>query len=200
MNAPGHCQVPGTSSWWLTQVMGAQVCGSLFVLFSSTLLESWIRSRAAGSWTEHSVWYASILSGGIDCSVITLVHKLNFNWVFFFLSAKERWIIERWCYTGMALWYSGLNHGLHNVGISHGCWLQSQLLHFSSTCLLICLGKQQKLTFLGPCIHTEDLEEAPVSWLQLGSALDFQSIRGVKHQMEGVLSVSTFLCNSLSSK
>lgn len=43
---------------------------------------------------------------------------------------------------------------------SHECWLQPLTLRFALGSLFICLEKQQRMA-LGPCIHVEDLEEAP---------------------------------------
>ena len=52
---------------------------------------------------------------------------------------------------------------------------------------------------LGPCTHVGDQEEAPGSWLQIGSAPAIAAVWGVNQQMED-LSVSTSLHLYLSNK
>uniref|UniRef100_A0A5F9CT17 LHFPL tetraspan subfamily member 3 n=1 Tax=Oryctolagus cuniculus TaxID=9986 RepID=A0A5F9CT17_RABIT len=81
----------------------------------------------------------------------------------------------------LAPWHSILSHTC-STSIAYEYWLEIWLLHFQSSLLLMCLGKQWRMAqVLGPCTHMGEMDEAPGSLLWPGPALAVVTTWRVNH-------------------
>lgn len=83
---------------------------------------------------------------------------------------------------GLALWLRILSHPPVILASHTGTWFMPGVLHFKSSSLLMCLGKQQRMIqSLSPCTHA-----GGGSWLQTSPVLDIVAIWGVISQIKKI--------------